>query len=110
MKASGYHTDWVRLLEDYRHKHATWLEAGPPEDDEAEEYRLACFAEYDNALKALVTHRAPSLDDLGEKIEIIAADYQGSEIPHEYLGELLADVHHLAALDAQPCCASSPRR
>jgi hypothetical protein len=57
----------------------------------------AAFDAFEAAMKALAAYRVINLSDLAEKIEIIAADHDGAEIPQEYLAEVLADVRHLAA-------------
>lgn len=50
-----------------------------------------------DALNTLMAYRVTNLGDLGEKIEIIRADYDGCDIPREYVADILADVRHLAA-------------
>jgi hypothetical protein len=52
---------------------------------------------YFGALNTLAGHRVSSLKDLAKKIEIIDADYNEGDVPHERLAEILADVRHLAA-------------
>ena len=59
------------------------------------------YAAYTVALNALATYRVPGLIQLAEKIEIIAADYDSSDIPEEYIADILADVRHLAQRGAQ---------
>lgn len=54
------------------------------------------YAAYATAFRTLTEYRVASLTDLAEKIEIIAADYEGSDIPPEYMADVLADVRHLA--------------
>jgi len=48
-----------------------------------------------DAFKALCLYPVRSLADLAEKIEIVAADYDGAEVPLECLADFLADVRRL---------------
>lgn len=56
------------------------------------------YAIQSQALDALTTYRVTNLRDLSEKIEIIAKDYDGSDIPPEYVADILADVRNLAGV------------
>lgn len=56
----------------------------------------AAYAEYVDAFNALTRHRISSLADLTEKMEIIANDYAGFDIPPEYFADVMADAQHLA--------------
>ena len=51
---------------------------------------------YFAALDALAAYRVSTLHDLVAKIEIIDADYDEGDIPHERLAQILADVRHFA--------------
>jgi len=48
-----------------------------------------------DAFKALCLYPVRSLADLAEKIKIVAADYDGAEVPLECLTDFLADVRGL---------------
>lgn len=85
---------------DYRRDYAAWKTqhdalrerfVGPAKA--AYERTLAARSD---AFNALADHRIANLHDLAEKIEIIANDYEESDIPPEYVAEILADVQHLA--------------
>jgi len=54
------------------------------------------YAAYEAALQALAMYRTSSAVDFAAKIEILAADYEGCQFPHEYLAEFIADARHLA--------------
>jgi hypothetical protein len=54
------------------------------------------YAAYADALNALCQHRVAGLRELGEKIEIVVADYEDDVIPSSYFDDILADVRHLA--------------
>ncbi len=54
------------------------------------------YAAYAAATDALAEYPVPTLAQLVEKIEIIVADYEGSEIPAKYIGAILADARRLA--------------
>lgn len=56
----------------------------------------AIRAAYASALNALTSYRPSTLNVLAEKIEIITAEYDGCEVPLEYLDAFLADVRHMA--------------
>lgn len=49
-----------------------------------------------DAFNALSGYPVRSLADLGEKIELIAADYDSESVPQEYVADILADVRRLA--------------
>lgn len=84
----------------YASEHADWVEkrdalrlefVGP-----ANATHDAAYASHADAFNTLTKYRVASLTNLAEKIEIIAADYVGCDIPPEYLADILADVRHLA--------------
>lgn len=78
---------WGALVADYRTKRDIWARCEPSD---------AGNKSYFAALDALAAYRVATLHDLVAKIEIIDADYDEGDIPHERLAEILADVRHLA--------------
>jgi hypothetical protein len=50
-----------------------------------------------DALNRLISHRVANLHDLGEKIEIIVAEWDEADVPYEHVTEILSDVVHLSA-------------
>lgn len=57
----------------------------------------ANHAAYAHAFDALTKHRVATLDQLREKVEIIASNYGEFEIPVEHLEDIITDIRHLAA-------------
>jgi hypothetical protein len=78
---------WDALVADYRTKRDMWARCEPSD---------AANKSYFATLDALAAYRVSTLHDLMAKIEIIDADYDEGDIPHERLAEILADVRHLA--------------
>jgi len=83
----------------YERDHAAWKakEAelrdrimGPARTRYLETYQARAWA-----FNALTAYPVRSLADLAEKIEIVAADFEGSEVPLEYLTDFAADVRRL---------------
>lgn len=86
---------------------ATWWNGKDERDKARAELRLrylgaadarsdAANKSYFAALDALAAYRVSTLHDLVAKIEIIDADYDEGDIPHERLAQILVDVRRLA--------------
>ena len=59
----------------------------------------AAYEAYTDALAALTAYRVTSVEQLGEKVSIVIAEYHGCDVP-ECLGDILADARHLATREA----------
>ncbi|HEX8388246.1 MAG TPA: hypothetical protein VF636_04450, partial [Sphingomonas sp.] len=85
---------------DYERNHAAWKAERDALRDRivgpAKATNDGAFSAQSQALNALTIYRVRNLRDLGEKIEIIMKDYDGCDIPPEYVADILADVRHLA--------------
>jgi hypothetical protein len=86
---------------------ATWWSGKDERDKARADLRLrylgaadarldAANKSYFAALDALAAYRVSTLHDLVAKIEIIDADYDEGDIPHERLTQILADVRRFA--------------
>ncbi|WP_267386150.1 hypothetical protein [Sphingomonas sp. GC_Shp_3] len=104
IKASADAPKHVAAWACYERDHAAWkIEwdalrreiEGPAEDHASEALDAYC-----EAFDAVVAYAVRTPQQLCEKIEIIASDYAGFEVPLERLAAILADVRRLSKLEA----------
>ncbi|NKJ02875.1 hypothetical protein [Novosphingobium sp. SG707] len=100
IRDSGNAPEQKAAWADYERDHAEWK---AKRDALREQFVGPAKAAYhqtfglrSDAFNALAAYRVANLNDLSEKIEIIAQDYDGFDIPQEYVANILADVRHLA--------------
>ena len=97
---SAHKAAWAEYERARTEWRAAWEAIRQRVEGPAEAHHDSAWSAYADALKALTDYRTPSLRELGEKIEIIAAEYVGCDVPLEYLTAVLADVRRLGRIGA----------
>jgi len=94
-EAPGHKAAWAA----YERDQAAWNEREAELRERmmapAEAHHDALYKARADAFLPLSTYPVRSLADLAEKIGIVMADYDGENVPQEYLADFLADVRRL---------------